>query len=283
MKGISVIICLLCLTTAYATDIPLKEAILKKWVECTITGNPDGTHYTKPLLMKLKNLKGDIRIVVENGQIFTAADTSFQDFVVTRQLMADLKAGQTKNYVIYGMCIKEHNSYPGENISYKPGSMADEKLKKLTLYIQDKNFFNQTAQQAVWVMRDSRNLNNLCGYESDGWEDIVKFTASLLNVPVPERPKEDDYERNYNAPPSQHVISGAFEIDCPVTTKVTVGLFNKQGIIVRELYNNPQHPKGLKKVEFEFDANLYPDKAYDFKMIIDGEVFLQQEVKISGR
>lgn len=274
-----------CLFTASlsATEIPLSQAIKNKQVECTITGNPDGTHYTKPLLIKIKNLKSDISIQVENGQIFNAADTSYQDFVVTQQMVATIKAGQTKTYAIYGMCIKEHNSAPGVSVVYKTGPKADEKLAKLTKFIQEKKYYNQTAQQAVWVMRGTRKIDEISGFDSDGWEDIVKFTASLLNVPVPERPKEDDYERNYQAPPVHHVIKGGFEIDCPVTTKVTVGLFNKQGIIVRELYNNPNHPAGLKRVEFEFDANLYTDPAYDFKMIIDGEVFLQQEVKIKGR
>ena len=278
-----ILFCTLLISTISAKEVTLTEAIKNKLVECTITGNPNGTHYSKPLLIKLKNLKSDVTINVDNGLIFNAEDSSYQDIVVTSNLMVYLKQGQSKTYVVEGMCIEEHNSAPRNTVVYKTGPMADEKLKKLTLFIQEKKYFNQTAQQAVWVMRGSRNINNISGYSTDGWEEIVKYTASLLNVPVPEKPKFDDYERNYNASPSKLTMQGSFEIDYPVKSKATVGMFNKQGIIVRELYNNPEHPAGLRKIEFEFDASYFTDPVYDFKMIINGEVLMEQEIKILGR
>lgn len=283
MKYIIIILSLILSLNISATEIPLKEAIQNKLVECTITGNPNGTHYSKPLVMKIKNLKGDITIKVDNGLILNASDTNYQDIVITNALMAAIPAGQSKTYVVQGMCIKEHASAPSETMKYNPGKMADEKLNKLTLFIQDKKYFNQTAQQAVWAMRGTRKIDQIHGYKSDGWEEIVKYTASLLNVPVPQLPAEDDYERNYEARPVNHVVSGGFEIDWPKKCHATVGLFNKRGIIVRELYNNPNHPAGPSKIKFEFDASLYTDPAYDFKMIIDGEVFLEKEIKLKGR
>ena len=278
-----ILFCTLLISTISAKEVTLTEAIKNKLVECTVTGNPNGTHYSKPLTIKIKNLKGDISIRIDNGQIFNAVDTSYQDIVVTSAILASIPSGQSKTYVVQGMCIEEHNSAPRKEVNYKPGTMADEKLNKLTLFIQEKKYFNQTAQQAVWVMRGTRNISTISGYDSDGWEDIVKFTASLLNVPVPERPKEDDYERNYNASPPKLTMQGSFEIDMPYKSHATVGMFNKQGIIVRELYNNPQHPAGLHKIEFEFDASYFTDPVYDFKMIINGEVFIEKEIKILHR
>ncbi len=283
MKYIIIILCLLFGIKVSAAEITLAEAIKSKQVECVITGNSASTHYFKPIKIKIKNLKSGVTIRIDNGLIFNAIDTSFQDIVVTQQLITELKPGQSKTLEIYGMCIKEHNSAPADKVTYKAGSVTGGDLKKMTLFIEQKKYFNQCAQQAVWVIRGSRDINDLNGYDEDGWEDIVKFTASLLNVPVPERPKADDYQRNYYTPPTKHVIKGSFEIDWPQECKATVGMFNKQGIIVRELYNNPRHPAGPKKVSFEFDANQYTDPVYDIKMIIDGEVFIEKEVKILGR
>jgi hypothetical protein len=283
MKYIIIILCLLFAIKISATEISLAEAIKKKQVECVITGNSASTHYFKPIKIKIKNLTSGVTIRIDNGLIFNAIDTNYQDIVVTQQMMADLKPGQSKTLEIYGMCIKEHNSAPADQVSYKAGSVTDGDLKKMTLFIEQKKYFNQCAQQAVWVIRGSRDINELCGFDEDGWEDIVKFTASLLNVPVPEKPKADDYQRNYYTQPTKHVVKGSFQIDWPQECKATVGMFNKQGIIVRELYNNPKHPAGPSKVSFEFDATQFTDPAYDFKMIIDGEVFIEKEVKILGR
>jgi hypothetical protein len=283
MKYIIIIICSLFAIRVSATEITLAEAIKNKNVECVITGNSASTHYFKPIKIKIKNLKSGITIRIDYGLIFNAIDTAYQDIVVTQQMMAELKPGQSKTLEIYGMCIKEHNSAPADEVSYKAGSVTDGDLKKMSLFIEQKKYFNQCAQQAVWVIRGSRDINELCGFDGDGWEDIVKFTASLLNVAVPERPKEEDYQRNYYTRPTKHVIKGSFTIEWPQECKATVGIFNKQGIIVREIYNNPKHPAGLQKVSYEFDASQFTDPAYDLKMIIDGEVFINKEVKILGR
>jgi hypothetical protein len=74
-------------------------------------------------------------------------------------------------------------------------------------------------------------------------------------------------------------MKGNFEFDFPSASHVTIGMFNKDGIIVRELYNNPTHPKGAQKLHFEFDAGEYNDKFYYIKVIVDGEVFIAKKIE----
>ena len=58
------------------------------------------------------------------------------------------------------------------------------------------------------------------------------------------------------------------------TSAVTIGLFNEDNIIVRELLNKPQTPRGEHKLNFEFDMAAYTDPVYFVRLIIDGEIKL---------
>lgn len=279
MKIASIFVLLLFSLSALAEGINLKDAIKSKQVECTITGNSNSTHYVKPLTIKIKNLKNAFTLNIDNGQIFIADDSSYQNVVVTNGFLASFKAGEQKEFHVYAMCIEHSDRAPGDIAKYKMGSMSDVKLKKMTMFIEEKKYFNQTAQQAVWAVVGNTQVSEISGYAEDGWEDIVKFTATLLGQPIPPKPSDNDYKRNYNVAPTKRVMKGNFEFDFPSASNVTIGMFNKDGIIVRELYNNPAHPKGTQKLHFEFDAGEYNDKIYYIKVIVDGEVFIEKKIE----
>jgi hypothetical protein len=60
---------------------------------------------------------------------------------------------------------------------------------------------------------------------------------------------------------------------------VTIGMFNDQNIVVKELYNNPETPPGEHKLAYEFDTMVFPEDTYYVRLIIDGQIKINFKMK----
>ena len=84
--------------------------------------------------------------------------------------------------------------------------------------------------------------------------------------------------RNYYATNYKTSMHGSFNYDFFDTSFVTIGMFNIDNIIVRELYRNPKEPPGKHKLEYKFDATEYTDNFYYPRLIADGEIILNGKI-----
>ncbi|TAG06488.1 MAG: hypothetical protein EAZ44_02185 [Cytophagia bacterium] len=51
------------------------------------------------------------------------------------------------------------------------------------------------------------------------------------------------------------------------TSDVRVGMFDNKGVLVREIYHNPEEKSGTHTLEYAYDCDVYQDKTYYFKII----------------
>ncbi|TAE72717.1 MAG: hypothetical protein EAZ85_09010 [Bacteroidetes bacterium] len=63
------------------------------------------------------------------------------------------------------------------------------------------------------------------------------------------------------------------------TCHLRVGMFDVNGILIREIYNNPAEKIGTHTLEYAYDCDVYTDKEYHFKIIKDNIVTLTAVLK----
>jgi len=78
-------------------------------------------------------------------------------------------------------------------------------------------------------------------------------------------------------------MSGEFSYNLYENRSITIAMFDKDNIVVRELYKNTVEKPGDHKLKFEFDATAYTDDFYYLKVIDNGDVAIEMKVEIPKR
>lgn len=263
-----------------ANPIPMQELIKSKKISCSIHGNTASTHYLEPVVAHFTNLSVEsVSFVIDNGDMFIPSDSSYQNIVVTRQETVALKSKETKSIKIKGMCTEQSDRSGNGNLRYTFKPAGNETLRKLATFIGENQYQSSAAQYAVWSLMNNNDINSI--YSSDSIEEmnLKKFTASLTGKTY--QVKSADYRYNYYSPPREKV-GGNFEYNFSKPQDVQIAMFDKNGILVRELFNQKKVAPGEHKMSFEFDSSVYTDDIYYFKLIALNEVLVSQKWDIQA-
>lgn len=266
----------------------LATAIEQKLVEYNVTGNSESPHYYEPIRITLKNKSNAaLQIRIPNGQKFESVSPDIQDVITTQEELIALSEEKTITKPLLGMCIQQHNSAPNSKEDYKLGSLATGHLAKLTQEIQIKEAFTINAQYAIWSLDDPDNLYSIDGFDQEEALHFQSFTANLLGVSLKQDPlneydaidnneEDSNYDNRYLV---KRKVGGKFKYKFSKTSAVTIGMFNDQDIVVKELYNNPETKPGEHFLSYEFDTNAYTDDVYYIRLIINGQIKINYEMK----
>lgn len=253
------------------TTYDLKTAIDKNLVACKFEGNIESTHYYQPLKINITNLTyKSISIRIQNGQKFYSDSSDTQDVIITQEELIALTPNQKETKPLFAMCIQEYKSASNENTTYKLGDLATGNLSKITKEIEKNKSFNTIGQYSVWATTDDFTLDEIDGFNEEEASHYQKYVAELLNVDAPSIQPEK-YKNYYETTTTiSRSVEGSFKYKIHNQSNVTIGLFNEQDIIVRELYNNPSKNAGLHHFKYAFDLETYQDPRYYVRLIIDG-------------
>ncbi len=259
------------------TPVTLQDALNKKMVTVTVTSNPTGTHYHQPVIMHIKNITANpFQIKVENGRTFRPNDSTCQPIIVVHEMVADLSPGKTTDVKIPGMCFNATKRAPHDEMTYSIGKMATGNLAKVAQYLQDNKFDGYPAQHAIWCISNGEPLENIIDWDESKALKIAAFMADLTGQPMPSKPAPDDYVRNLQVRPNPKVtVGGNFEFTLLRDTEIRIGMFDANGIIVRELYYNPTEKPGNHVFDYEFDATVYTDDVYYIRYLENNVVWME--------
>jgi len=251
----------------------LKTAIDKKLVTCKFNGNLESPHYYQPLVIDITNLTNkEITIRILNGQKFITDTTDTQDVIITQEELIALSPKKKVVKPLFSMCIQEYKSASYEGTTFKLGEIASGNLKKLTQEIEKTKSFNTIGQYSVWAITDDFPLDEIDGFNEKEGVHYQNYMAKLLNVPVPSVQPEK-YKTYYETTKTlTRSVVGKFKYDIHNQSNITIGLFNEQDIIVRELYNNPKQETGEHLFNYAFDLTSYQDPRYYIRLIINGTI-----------
>lgn len=256
----------------------LVDAIKNKSVKCVVRGNSESTHYLEPIIATITNTSSQqITLQINDGDMFIPTDTNKQNIVVTNQEIFVLKPQEKKSLKIKGMCTERNNAAGNNETVYNLEPNKNKNLKKLGEFIQSKKYQTSAAQYAVWSLMDNSDLNAI--YSSDSTEEmeLKKYMASLTGKTF--ELMNSNYRHSYYAPPKEKV-GGKYEYNFSKKQDVQIAMFDKNGILVRELFNQKDVPAGQHTFNFEFDSSVYTDDIYYFKLIALNDVLVNQKWNI---
>lgn len=263
--------------TGTENNLLLDKAIKDNIISFKALGYQRGTHYTLPIEIEVKNnSKKAINLEVPSGTMFIAEDSAYQNMLVTKTEVIALNPGKTKTVPIHGMCTEHSDIAPGPNNSYTYSGTASNNMIQLARFIETNNYFDPTGQDAVWCIANNLSLDNIAFYDSKQWNAITDFLSKLTGKKKPTIPDERNYERNWHSTIVSIPVTGSIHYKYPIPKNLHVALFDKNNVIVRELYKE-DNAVGEKTIPYQFDAKIYTDEYYFIKLIVDGEVWMQQK------
>jgi len=265
---------------SFAAPLTLHDALKANKVTCTVKGNAASTHYLEPLVLELTNLSNQtLAVTVQHGDMFIAEDTSAQNIVVTQAELITLQPNGKKTTKLKGMCTEQNDRSGGATTTYTYQPVSNEPLKKLAKFIGDKKYQSSAAQYAVWSLMDDDDINSIYSADSVEERQLKDFMAALTGKTYSVKSK--DYKNNYYAPPREKV-GGNFEYNFSKAQDVQIAMFDENGILVRELFNQKKVPPGEHRMSFEFDASVYTADVYYFKLIAMNEVLINRKWDIKS-
>lgn len=264
--------------TSINSNQNLVDAIKSNSVKCVVRGNSESTHYLEPIIATVTNVTSEpITLQINDGDLFIPTDTNKQNIVVTNQEIFVLKPLEKKTLKIKGMCTEQKDGAGTNETFYKLQANNNQNLKKLSEFIQTKKYQTSAAQYAVWSLMNNSDLNSIYSSDSTEEKELKKYMASLTGKTFELVNK--NYRYNYYEPPKEKV-GGKYEYNFSKSQDVQIAMFDKNGILVRELFNQKNVPPGQHSFNFEFDSGVYTDDVYYFKLIAMNDVLVNQKWNI---
>ncbi|MGQ3014790.1 MAG: hypothetical protein ACT6QS_13860 [Flavobacteriales bacterium] len=262
-----------------ATPVELGTALAQKKIQAEVVSNSKSAHYQNPVLLTLRNTSsGSLEVNIPAGSLFTPGDTTHQGYMSNRDMLVQLAPGESKSVAVSAMCIHAHRASPFNEAPYKYAGKATGKLLQVAELVRDMELYESvTGQLAVWTVSDNEPLEDVTSFNENTRSGLVNRLAAITGRPVPPPPAPDDYERNLQVNP-RIKIGGNYDFRLSSTKAIHIAMFNSQNVVVRELYNNPAEPPGQKHIDFFFDADIYQDEVYYFRLLADGVIKLETEM-----
>ena len=280
MKNLILIALLIpCISSFAEEKYTLQEAAAAGIIRYGLSGNSNSSHYFKPLKITVQNLKQqNVRIVVGLGTIFEPDDSSYQNFIITNEEMICLLPGEQKQAELFAMCMEASDRAPTDEVKYSLSLKTGKKLQALLQLISDRKYFKPEGQYAVWAACGQRSLEDICGYDTTAEKELMRMVADITGQPVPTLKDYSSYRCNYYNPPMKLRMGGSFDYKLSQPRSISIAMFDKNNIVVRELFKNDLVKAGQHHFEYYFDASAFTDDYYFIRLMADGVIKLELKV-----
>lgn len=262
-------------TNSYAENI--YQLIQSHQINYKIAVNESSPHYSSPFVITFKNNQNtNLQFNIDNGSVLEADNEENQNFIVTQDLIVQLKSGESKEFPIYAMCIERHDAAPGIADSYKIGGKADDGLVKLSNFINKNKNFEPDAQFLMWDIAegmykpdelDEFKINSNGEVEVYDW---INETPTLVTHEIIEEPSKPKL-----------MVNGEFEMNLGSTKNIHIAMFNENNVLVKELYKNPKTPAGATTLAYAFNSYDFPEETYYVKVVMNGKIVMQRTIDMS--
>ncbi len=265
--------------------VTLADAIKNKWVTATIRGfdyRQDSVYrsafYGRCLVLTCKNLRATpIEITEAAGRFFIPDDTAIQRMILTDAIAFTLGAQKESSFPMYAMCTEAQDGAPGAGSFFKPGTMAPQQLAPLIRYIDDNNYQNDAAQQAIWCMTNDYSPYQISSDDTLVSNKLRKKVCELKNVPF----VRDAGQQHFPSLPLFRIVDGSFTYIIQKTKLVDLIIFNEAGQEVKKLVTNTTQPAGSYTYDYHFNfpinENALLRQALVIKFYLNGELIAEKK------
>ncbi len=264
--------------TCHADTLTLTDALHNSKLTCQFEGNGNSTHYLQPIQLNIANSENRVyTIVIENGQQFISSNAALQNLVLTKREVIKLAPFQKRTVPLTAMCTEMSDAAPVSKVPYTPTTMANGRLLELTQLIEQKQYYDIAAQQAVWCLTNKAGIHSIDGFDESEVNMLQQAISRITGEAMPVRNAQP--RSGYGRTVITDSLSGSFTYTVRVNSNVLIAMFDKRNIVVRELYRNNSEAPGKKNFDFAFDASVYTDEVYYVRLLINGEKQLEGTVR----
>ena len=259
----------------------LRQAVKGKLVSYQASYNPGSTHYSNPILIKVNNISGkEIKVKIPAGYLFVPNDSNTQPQVVVKEELLALMPGEQKRLTLQAMCTNAGKSGPSGGIQYLLADGIDKKLIQVAEFLDKKKYHGIEAQCAIWSYTNGNSLTQINGPDTLAAAELRLKLSEITGRPAPGRDEMNQYKNNFYAPVSnpQVRISGKIEFEFNRSKNIAIAIFNRNNVVVRELFRNAETQPGPHTVEYVFDSSVYTEDFYRIVLIGDGKVMMKREM-----
>ncbi len=255
----------------------INNSITISWVS-----NPESVHYSQPVIAEIYNVtdsEKDYNIL--SGTLLQPSDENCQKLIVTNSLKGKIGPKKSIKLNVNAMCIENNKSSGRKELSYQIIPNNDSVLIALAKFIESKKYFNSEAQNTIWAWTNKTGIEDIYGEDTFACLALQQRLAQLTKRTVPTQLVKGDYERNYYvAAAPKASIGGNFEYRLSKSREVSIGIFNENGVLVRELFKQKNVSPGKHTFDYEFDVTVYTDDSYKILFILDGKIVITQPLAL---
>lgn len=262
----------------------LRSAAEQKLIQYQADYNPGSTHYTAPVRLSVTNTSGRvIQIKIPAGYLFEPNDSQIQPQIVVKEELLALAPGQNKTLALHAFCTNAGKSGPQTGVRYRLAPEVKAPLRELAELISREKYHGFEGQSAVWCYTNNRRIAEIIGADSLKVKHLREQTAKITGKPMPTAEELAGYMANYFAPVQNPLvrISGKYQFEFSKTSNIAIAMFNRNNVVVRELYRNAETPPGKHEVTYEFDNSVYTEDYYKILLIANGKVLLKREMDMT--
>lgn len=264
-------------------ETELRQAIQTKKVSMLAVYNPNSTHYSSPVLVKLTNMTPvPIKITIPAGYRFNPSNENEQPMLVVKPELIVLQPNAKKELPLQAMCMAHDKSGPGASTTFKLSDPVSEKYLKLAKQIDALKAYGFEGQQAVWCLTNDEPPQNIYGSDTAVASKLRRYICDVTGKRMPPASSQNQYRTNYYAPivNTQERIWGEYEFKFSQVKSIAIAMFDRRNTVVRELYRNDQEQPGKHIFKYEFDSSVYTDDAYKIMFIADGKVLATRNLNM---
>lgn len=256
--------------------ISLESAVKCHVVKFKIKGT--GKHMGNCLDLHLENLRDDsLIILLESGRRLDSQNNNEQDIFVTQDQFFVLGAHQIKNYTINGFCCQASNHSPAKSSSFNIGKMADQNLKSIASFLNNRKFDETTLQSAVWCVSDKRSIASIPKVQNELREVLSAITGEEL--PWYEL-EYDNSSSDISRTQTAQKVFGYIDYKLKKTSKVKIELRDEKERLIMNIVNNKMVSEGEHDFWFEMQTINYPKGKYYVNFITEDGIIAKKTFMI---
>jgi hypothetical protein len=284
---------LLCLAfTMKRTEskISIADAVAKGIVKIKLSGK--GGHSGNCISLDITNLKqSDYIISFDAGRRLNSNDDGEQDLLMARNREIPLKAGEKKKMDLAGFCCQLSNSSPKNGSGFGLGEPADEKLLKLSQFINGKIIPDDIVQEAVWSVSDGQDPSNISTLDDDSKAnetvkknvtELRKFICDLLGKEDPwySTPQKRVVTAERTIVPNPMEVYGAINYEIKKTTVINSELQDENHKVLFSFAGKNTMTPGKWDYNFSLKVAGFPKGKYHVILKASGEQIMDKEFAI---
>ena len=258
--------------------IPLQEAVAEALIEVKVVSDRDpgslSSHYGQCIrLTAASTKKAPLLVSIAPGQQLVADDLFTQNMVITEEPLITLYPGDTQRVALFAMCGERSDGSPGAGDAFIVGEMAREEIREMAAYVYRKNYQHSTGQEAMWVVTDGADLENIRDENSFVANDLRQKAATLTDQPfVPYLPEKRT--RGLSA------IEGQFHYRVREQGFGTLQLFDPQGEVVKTIFERMPLTPGTYTFTVKAEGISLLQGTYKLILFINGQVRKEKSITL---